>query len=70
MTAKDFLAWMEQTGHASGADITRSLGLGRNQAQTLVARARAGEDVQIKPAIALAMTAIANGLRPWDHYDR
>lgn len=70
MKAKRFLDWMSATGNTSAADLVRALDLGRNNAQDMVAKARAGEDIHIKRAVALAMTAVANGLRPWDEYER
>jgi hypothetical protein len=68
--AQDFLSWMQVTGCKSAADIIRTLGVARNIAQGWVASAEAGEDVAIKRTVALAMTAVANGLRPWDDYER
>lgn len=70
MNAKDFIAWMDATGNTNAADIVRTLGIGRNHAQEMVAAARAGQDISVKPTVALAMTAVANGLRPWDQYER
>lgn len=70
MKAQDFLSWMQVTGCKSAADIIRTLGVARNIAQVWVASAEAGEDVAIKRTVALAMTAVANGLRPWDDYER
>ena len=61
---------MKHTGCRSAADVVRHLGVGRNHAQGMVAAAEAGADVEIKRTVALAMTAIANGLRPWDDYER
>jgi hypothetical protein len=68
--AQDFLSWMQVTKCKTAADIVRTLDVGRNIAQGWVASAEAGEDVAIKRTVALAMTAIANGLRPWDEYER
>ncbi|MCJ8138454.1 hypothetical protein [Falsirhodobacter halotolerans] len=65
MTSQDFLAWMQQTEHRFAADIVRSLGVSRNIAQRWVADAQAGQDIDIKPATALAMSAIVAKLKPW-----
>lgn len=70
MKAQEFMEWMRLTGCRSAADVVRQLGIGRNQAQQMVAAAEAGADIDAKRTLALAMTAIANGLRPWDEYER
>lgn len=70
MQAQDFKRWMQQTGCRSAADVVRHLGIGRNQAQEMVSASEAGCELEIKRTVALAMTAIANGLRPWHEYER
>lgn len=70
MKAQVFLDWMTTTGCRTAADVSERLGLSRNIAQTMVATAKAGQDVETKQYVALAMTALANGLRPWDAYMR
>lgn len=70
MKAQQFQEWMHRTGCRSAADVVRLLDIGRNTAQAMVAEAEAGQDLQIKRTVALAMTAVANGLRPWDDYER
>ena len=65
MKAEQFIDWMQKTGCRSAADIVRCLDLGRNSAQVMVASAEAGEDIELKRTVALAMSAVANGLRPW-----
>ncbi len=70
MKAKEFREWMQRTGCRSAVDVVRHLGIGRNQAQDMVAAAEGGADIDVKRTVALAMTAIANGLRPWDDYER
>lgn len=70
MKAQDFLSWMETTGYKSAADIVRHLDVGRNLAQRWLTSAQAGEDLPIKKTVALAMTAAANGLLPWDELER
>lgn len=70
MKAQDFQAWMERMGIRFGADVERLLGVGRNQAVAWVTTAGLGKDVPIKKSVALAMTALANDLKPWDEYER
>ncbi len=65
MKAQDFLDWMENVGAKSGADLVRSLGMGRNRAQGLVTRAHEGREVDLKLADRLAMAAVAHDLAPW-----
>lgn len=54
----------------SGADFAAALDLGRNQAQRTISAIKRGEDVTVKKTVALAMSALAQGLKPWDDYDR
>lgn len=70
MKAQDFLLWIEKTGISRAGDFATSIGVGRNQAQAYYAAAREGQDVEIKRPVALAMSAIAQGLKPWDEYER
>ena len=70
MKAQQFQEWMHRTGCRSAADVVRLLDIGRNTAQAMVAEAEAGQELQVKRTVALAMTAVANCLRPWDDYER
>lgn len=70
MTSQQFLAWMEHSGCNNAVAVGEALGLARETARKMVAEAKAGKDVPIKRSVALAMTALANGLRPWDEYQR
>lgn len=49
----------------NAADIIRTLGTARGTTEAWVANARDGKPVDIKRAVALAMTAAAHGLPPW-----
>ncbi|MDO5620235.1 MAG: hypothetical protein Q4G24_02055 [Paracoccus sp. (in: a-proteobacteria)] len=62
MTAQDFLDWMAHEHCRTAADIVRTLKCGRTQAERWVSAARAGQDVEVKRTVALAMTAIALSL--------
>lgn len=68
MKAQQFQEWMHRTGCRSAADVVRLLDIGRNTALAMVAEAEAGQ-VLLKHTVALAMTAVVNGLRPWDDYE-
>lgn len=70
MKAQDFHKWCEVAGAKFAADFTRLIGVNRNTAQEFYAAAERGEDVPIKRPVALAMSAVAQGLRPWDSYER
>lgn len=70
MKSEQFIEWMDRSGCRSAADVTRKLDIGRNQAQAMVTAAKSGADVEVKRVVALAMTALANGLQPWDAYER
>ncbi len=65
MKADDFLNWMEKAKCSSAIDVVRVLGVGRNQAQQWVASAKAGDDVEVKLTVALAMSARAHQLNRW-----
>ena len=70
MKAQDFLAWMDATGNANAVAVHKSLHIARETARVMVEAARDGRDVSVKPTVALAMTALAQGLKPWDEYER
>lgn len=70
MKAQDFLSWMDAVGARFGTDVMDILGLSRNTATQLVTAAKAGQDLDIKRTVALAMSATAQKLRPWDDYER
>lgn len=70
MKAQDFLAWMDATGNTSALAVAGALGMARETARAMVSDAKAGNDVHPKRAVQLAMTALANNLRPWGDYDR
>lgn len=70
MTGLDFLDWMNKAGCHNAADIVRTLGVGRNQAQTWLADAKDGKAVTVRPSVALAMSATAAALPPWPHKDQ
>lgn len=65
MKAQDFLVWMDAAECQTAADVIRTLGCGRNQAEAWVGAARQGEEISVKRAVALAMAAVAAGLTPW-----
>lgn len=70
MTAQDFLRWMETVKIRYAADIVTLLDVNRNTAAQWLALARDGQDVPVKRTVALAMSAVAQGLKPWDDYSR
>ncbi len=70
MKSQVFLDWMDAVGAKSGADVARILDTARNTSQAWVSAARAGDDVPIKKHVALAMSAVAQHLKPWDEYRR
>lgn len=70
MTARDFLDWMDHCGLRTARAVEAALGLGRNAAARYVAAAKAGEDIDLPRYTRLAMTAHAQGLKPWDEYER
>jgi len=65
MTSQEFLEWMETMGFTKAAQIVTCLTVSRNHAQRWVRDAQAGLDVDIKPTVALAMSAAVHGLPPW-----
>jgi hypothetical protein len=65
MTAQEFSEWMDATGCRFAADIVEKIGLSRNLAQRILSDVKDGKDVEIKPTVALAMSAAAAGLEPW-----
>lgn len=70
MTAQEFLSWMDQCGFKSARQVEEAVGWGRNAAARHVAAAKAGQDVDVPRYVALAMSAIAQGLKPWNEYQR
>ena len=70
MKAQDFLVWMDSTGLDTAIEVSKALNASRNLSQRWVSDAKAGKDLDIKRVTALAMTAISQGLRPWDEYER
>lgn len=70
MTAQEFLNWMETVGFHKAVQVSDALGISRNNAQEIVADVKAGRDIKVKRTVALAMSAIAQGLKPWDEYER
>jgi len=52
------------------ADIVRQLGVHRTVACEWLKLAKAGEGVHVKRLQALAISAIAQVLKPWDKYER
>jgi hypothetical protein len=70
MKAQDFLAWMGAVNARYAADVIELLDVSRNTAREWVAAAKEGRDVPVKRSIALAMSEVAQGLKPWDQYDR
>ncbi|OCC05146.1 hypothetical protein BA190_09525 [Labrys sp. WJW] len=65
MRGQDFLRWMDVVGARFAGDVAERLGTGRNIAQRWLALAKAGEDVPVQHSYALAMSALASGLKPW-----
>lgn len=70
MDAHHFSTWMELVGARSAREVHEKLGLSLRSAQDIVQRARAGRKVALKRTVALAMSAVALGLRPFDEYHR
>jgi len=70
MKAQDFLAWTEATGLTSARLVYEALDASRNTVQGWFVDAEEGNDLKIKRTTALAMSAIHQGLRPWDEYER
>jgi len=68
MNAQDFLNWMDRCSLSTARSVESSLGLGRNAAARYVAAAKAGQDVELPRYMGLAMSAYAQGLKPWDEY--
>lgn len=64
------MAWMDAVGARYGVEVMEILGLSRNTATQMVTAAKAGEDVEVKRTVALAMSAAAQKLKPWDEYER
>lgn len=65
MRAQDFLDWMDAVGAKTAADVRKCLGLSRGSAEKYVGDAKAGNPVDIKETVALAMSAVAIKLAPW-----
>lgn len=70
MKAQDFRDWMDATGNQKAIEVADSLGLSRNVAQRIVADVKAGEDIEVKRTVQLAMSAVAQKLKPWGDYQR
>ena len=70
MTAQDFLDWMQKCGFKSARQVETALGWSRNAAARYVADAKAGREVDVPKYVALAMSAVVNGLKPWNEYER
>lgn len=70
MMAQEFLDWMAKCDLKTARSVEAALGLGRNAAARYVASARSGEDLDLPRYVRLAMSAHAQGLRPWDEYQR
>ena len=70
MNAQDFRKWIEATGGPNATEAAALLGVGRNLMQRWFAAARADKDVPVGKSYALAMSAVAQGLKPWDDYKR
>lgn len=70
MTAQEFLSWMDHCGLKSARQVEAALGWGRNAAARHVRAAKAGENVEVPAYIALAMSAVAQQLKPWNEYRR
>lgn len=70
MKSQHFLDWMDRCGIRYATDVGTELGLSRETARKMVEAAKAGQDVPMKRTVSLAMTALANSLKPWDQYER
>ena len=70
MKSQVFLDWMGAVGARFAVDVAEILGLSRVTATNLVSAAKAGHDVEVKKTVALAMSATAQRLKPWDDYER
>ena len=69
MKAQDFMDWTVKTGIRRAGAFARAIDVGRNRAQAFYADAKAGLDVEPGRTVALAMAAVAAGLRPWGDTD-
>lgn len=65
MQAQDFLDWMEAMGFRKATQVADALDMSRNLAQRWVKSAQAGDDLEIKRSVALAMSALEQNLKPW-----
>ncbi|MCV6548298.1 MAG: hypothetical protein OIF56_13630 [Cohaesibacter sp.] len=70
MDAQVFQNWLDHMGLKKGTDLTRTLGWHRNHAQKIMKAVKAGEAVELKKVDELAMSALAQNLKPWSDYDR
>ena len=70
MTAQRFDAWRETVGARFAADFVRLLGVHRSVAEPWLTLAKAGADAPVRHPEAFAMSAIAQGLKPWDEYEK
>ena len=65
MEAQDFMKWVELTGIIRAKAFVEQIGVSRPIAEGFYRDAKAGLPVDVKRPIALAMRAVANGLKPW-----
>jgi hypothetical protein len=70
MKAQAFRAFLEKQAIRTAAKFAELTGVNRNTSQEYFALADAEQDVPVKRTVALAMSAIAQGLKPWDEYER
>lgn len=59
------MAWRNATGCRFAERFVDAVGVSRGTAQGYYRAAKDGRDVPISKSIALAMAAVAAGLRPW-----
>ncbi len=65
MKPQEFMAWRNATGCRFAERFVDAVGVSRGTAQGYYRAAKAGKDVPISKSIALAMAAVAAGLKPW-----
>ncbi|MCV6548542.1 MAG: hypothetical protein OIF56_14890 [Cohaesibacter sp.] len=70
MDAQVLQNWLDHMGLKKGTDLSKALGWNRNRAQEIIKAMKAGEAVELKKVDELAMSALAQNLKPWSEYDR
>ena len=65
MKSQEFMEWRKATGCRFAEGFVEAVGVSRGTAQGYYRAAKAGKDVPISRSVALAMAAVAAGLKPW-----